>query len=148
MEKFFLQHGWSDGLPLTPPTEEAVSRILEGCELPREHVVSVFPPGMGKATVEKIAINAVMAGCLPQYMPVIMAAVETVIDPAFDLVGAQNTSGQIAPLFILSGQKLCGRAKCKQRLLRRRAGLESQYHHRPGIKTDIDEYRPFLAGRE
>jgi hypothetical protein len=106
MERFFLQHGWSDGLPLTPPTEEAVNRILEGTELRREHVVSVFPPGMGKATVEKIAINAVMAGCLPQYMPLIMAAVETVIDPGFDLVGAQNTSGQMAPLFILSGLKL------------------------------------------
>jgi hypothetical protein len=106
MERFFLQHGWSDGLTLTPPTEEAVNRMLEGTELPREHVISVFPPGMGKATVEKIAINAAMAGCLPQYMPLIMAAVETVIDPDFDLVGAQNTSGQIAPLFILSGQQL------------------------------------------
>jgi hypothetical protein len=106
MEKFYLQHGWSDGLPLVPPTEESVNRMLEGTELPRQHVVSVFPPGMGKATVEKIAVNAAMAGCLPQYMPLIMAAVETVIDPAFDLVGAQNTSGQLAPLFILSGQKL------------------------------------------
>jgi hypothetical protein len=106
MERFYLQHGWSDGLPFTPPTEEAVKRMLEGTELPRGQVVGVFPPGMGKATVEKIAINAVMAGCLPQYMPIIMAAVETVIDPAFDLVGAQNTSGQLAPLFILSGQKL------------------------------------------
>lgn len=56
--------------------------------------------------MEKIAINAVMAGCLPQYMPLILAAVETIIDPAFDLVGVQNTSGQLAPLFILSGQKL------------------------------------------
>jgi hypothetical protein len=106
MERFFLQHGWSDGFPLTPPTEEAVNRILEGTELPRERVLAVFPPGMGKATVEKIAINAVMAGCLPQYMPIIMAAVETIIDPGFDLVGAQNTSGQLAPLFILSGEKL------------------------------------------
>jgi hypothetical protein len=106
MERFFLQHGWSDGLPLTLPTEEAVNRILEGCELPREHLIAVFPPGQGKATVEKIAINAVMAGCLPQYMPLILAAVETIIDPAFDLVGVQNTSGQLAPLFILSGQKL------------------------------------------
>jgi hypothetical protein len=106
MERFFLQHGWSDGLPLVPPTEEAVNRILEGVELPREHLISVFPPGMGKATVEKIAINAAMAGCLPQYMPLVMAAVETVIDPEFNLVGAQNTSGQIAPLFILSGWKL------------------------------------------
>jgi hypothetical protein len=106
MERFFLQHGWSDGLPLTPPTEQAVNQMLEGTELPRAHIISVFPPGMGKATVEKIAINAVMAGCLPQYLPIIMAAVETIIDPGFDLIGAQNTSGQLAPLFILSGHKL------------------------------------------
>jgi hypothetical protein len=106
MEKFFLQHGWSDGLPLVPPTEEAVNRMLEGAELPREHLIAVFPPGQGKATVEKIAVNAVMAGCLPQYMPVIMAAVNTIIDPAFDLVGVQSTSGQLAPLFLVSGKKL------------------------------------------
>lgn len=106
MERFFLNRGWSDGFPLVPPTEEAVKRILEGCPLPREHVISIFPPSGAKLTVEKIAVNAVMAGCLPQYMPVVMAAVETIIDPLFDLVGAQCTSGQMAPLFIVSGQKL------------------------------------------
>jgi len=106
MEKYFLNHGWSDGLPLVPPTQDAVNRMLEGTELPREHLVAVFPPGQGKATVEKIAINAVMAGCLPQYMPIIMAAVNTIVDPAFFLVGVQNTSGQLAPLFIVSGKKL------------------------------------------
>jgi len=106
MEKYFLQHGWSDGLPMIPPTEEAVKRMLEGTELPSEHLVDVFPPGQGKATVEKIAINAVMAGCLPQYMPVILAAINTIIDPAFDLVGVQSTSGQLSPLFIVSGKKL------------------------------------------
>jgi hypothetical protein len=106
MEKFFLQHGWSDGLPIVPPTEEAVNKILEGTKLLPEHLVAVFPPGQGKATVEKIAINAVMAGCLPQYIPVILAAIDAIIDPAFDLVGVQSTSGQLAPLFIVSGQKL------------------------------------------
>jgi hypothetical protein len=106
MEKFFLQHGWSDGLPLVPPTEEAVKRMLEGTALPREHQIAVFPPGQGKATVEKIAINAVMAGCLPQHLPVVLAAVETIIDSAFDLVGVQNTSGQLSPLFVISGPQL------------------------------------------
>jgi hypothetical protein len=106
MEKFFLQHGWSDGLPIVPPTEEAVKRMLEGTELPAEHLIAVFPPGQGRATVEKIAVNAVMAGCLPQYMPVVLAAVDAIIDPAFDLVGVQSTSGQLAPLLIVSGQKL------------------------------------------
>ena len=106
MEKFFLNHGWSDGLPLVPPTQDAVNRMLEGTELPREHLVAVFPPGQGKATIEKIAINAVMAGCLPQYMPIILAAVDAIIDPAFFLVGVQNTSGQLAPLLVVSGPKL------------------------------------------
>ena len=106
MEKSFLQCGWSDGLPIAPPTEEAVGRMLEGTELLAEHLIAVFPPGQGKATVEKIAINAVMAGCLPQYMPVILAAVDAIIDPAFDLVGVQSTSGQLAPLLIVSGQEL------------------------------------------
>ncbi len=106
MERFFLNHGWSDGLPLMPPTEEAVDRMLEGTPLPREHTMARFPPGGMNATVEKIAVNAVMAGCLPQYMPVILAAVETIIDPLFDLIGVQCTSGQVAPFFVVSGKKL------------------------------------------
>jgi hypothetical protein len=106
MENFFLEHCWSDGLPLVPPTEEAVNRMLEGTELPRDHVVALVEPSLGKATIEKIAINAVMAGCLPQYMPVIIAAVEAITDPKFYLLGIQCTSGQPAPLLVISGQKL------------------------------------------
>jgi hypothetical protein len=106
MENYFLQHCWSDGLPLVPPTEEAINKMLEGTELPRDHVVALVEPALGKATIEKIAINAVMAGCLPQYMPVIIAAVEAITDPKFYLLGVQCTSGQPAPLLIISGQKL------------------------------------------
>jgi hypothetical protein len=106
MERFFLNHGWSDGLPLVPPTQEAVDRMLEGASLPRDHIIARFPPGGMNATVEKIAVNAVMAGCLPQYMPVILGAVEAITDPRFDLIGVQCTSGQVAPLFIVSGKKL------------------------------------------
>jgi len=106
MENYFLEHCWSDGLPLVPPTEEAVNKMLEGTELPRDHVVALVEPALGKATIEKIAINAVMAGCLPQYMPVIIAAVEAITDPKFYLLGIQCTSGQPSPLLIISGQKL------------------------------------------
>lgn len=63
MEKSFLQHGWSDGLPLVPPTQQAVNRMLEGAELPADHLIAVFRSGQGKATVEKISVNAVMAAC-------------------------------------------------------------------------------------
>jgi hypothetical protein len=106
MERFFLNHGWSDGLPLVPPTEEAVEKMLEGASLPREHILAPFPPSGVNATVETIAVNAVMAGCLPQHMPVILAAVEAITDPLFDLIGVQCTSGQVAPFFVVSGKKL------------------------------------------
>ena len=106
MEKYYLQHGWSDGLPLVPPTPEAVEEMLEGTDLSPDHVVGLVEPGRGEATVQKIAINAVMAGCLPQYLPVIIAAVEAITDPMFDLREVQCTSSNISPLLIISGQKL------------------------------------------
>ena len=106
MEKYFLQRGWSDGLPLIPPTRDAVNRMLAGMDLPSSHVVGVVEPGGVKATVENIAINAVMAGCLPQYMPVVAAAVEAITDPAFNLREVQCTSCNMAPLLIVSGPGL------------------------------------------
>jgi hypothetical protein len=106
MEKYFLQHGWSDGLPLIPPTRNAVNKMLEGIDLPFDHVVGIVEPGGGKATVENIAINAVMAGCVPQYMAVLAAAVEAITDPAFNLREVQCTSCNMAPLFIVSGSGL------------------------------------------
>jgi hypothetical protein len=106
MEKHFLHHGWSDGLPLVPPTENAVNKILEGTDLEPDHLVGIVEPGGGRATVRKIAVNAVMAGCLPQYMPVLIAAVEAITDPAFDLREVQATSCNMAPLLIISGPKL------------------------------------------
>lgn len=106
MEKHFLQNCWSDGLPLIPPTREAVDRMLEGTELPPEHLVGLVEPGRGRATVEKIAINAVIAGCLPQYMPVVLAAVEAITDSRFDLRGVQCTAGMVSPLLVVSGPQL------------------------------------------
>jgi hypothetical protein len=72
---FFYKRGWTDGLPIIPPTEEAVAQMLAGTDLPADHVVTKIIPRLGKATVEKIAINAVMAGALPTYMPVLIAGV-------------------------------------------------------------------------
>jgi hypothetical protein len=106
MEKHFLGHCWSDGFPLMPPTEEAVNRMLAATELPPEHVVGLVMPEGAEATVEKIAINAVMAGCLPPHMPVILAAVEAITDPRFDLLGVQCTTGAVSPLLIVSGPGL------------------------------------------
>jgi hypothetical protein len=106
MEKHLLQHGWSDGLPLVPPTPGAVSKMLEGADFPSDHVVGIVEPGGVRATVKDIAINAVMAGCLPQYMPVLLAAVEAITDPAFNLREVQCTSCNMAPLLIVSGPRL------------------------------------------
>jgi hypothetical protein len=106
MEKYFLNRGWSDGLPLIPPTPESVSEMLEGTDLSPDHLVGLVEPGGGEATIEKIAINAVMAGCLPQYMPVVIAAVEAIIDPKFDLREVQCTSCNMSPFLIISGQKI------------------------------------------
>ncbi|MFC1494880.1 hypothetical protein ACFL6W_06350, partial [Thermodesulfobacteriota bacterium] len=106
MEKHFLHHGWGDGLPLIPPTPEAVDEMLEGTELKPDFSIGLVEPGGGEATIEKIAINAVMAGCLPQHLPVVIAAVETIIDPAFDLREVQCTSCNMSPLLIVSGQNI------------------------------------------
>lgn len=106
MERFFINRGWSDGLPLIPPTLEAVNEMLEGTDLSPSHVVGMVEPGGGKATIEKIAINAVMAGCLPQYMPLLIAAVEAIIDPKFDLREVQCTSCNMSPFLIVSGQNI------------------------------------------
>jgi hypothetical protein len=71
--------GWTDGLPIMPPTEEAVAEMLTGTDHPAETMIEKLEPHQGKATVEKIAINAVMAGCLPTYMPLLIASVHAVL---------------------------------------------------------------------
>lgn len=81
VNRFFYKRGWTDGLPILPPTEEAVAQMLIGTDLSADHVVAKIIPRLGKATVEKIAINAVMAGALPTYMPVLIAGVIAAYGP-------------------------------------------------------------------
>ena len=97
------EQGWSDGLPIVPPTAERVRRMLD--RMPRDsvEVVANVPPACGEATVEKIAINAVMAGCLPEYMPVVVAAVEAMCEPEFNLLVIQGTTNPAGPLLIING---------------------------------------------
>jgi hypothetical protein len=94
---------WTDGLPIVPPTVERVEAMIEATRRAGSDVVAVLAPGHGAATVEKIAINAVMAGCRPEYMPVLVAAVEALADPAFNLQGVQVTTNPVAPLLIVNG---------------------------------------------
>src|SRR3712207_2916813 len=99
----FYERGWTDGLPIVPPTEAAVAAMLGGTDRDPEEVVGVLAPRQGEATVEKIAINAVMAGCLPEYLPVVIAAVEAVAQPEFNLDGVQATTHPAAPLIAVNG---------------------------------------------
>ena len=94
---------WSDGLPLIPPTESRVEQMLTGTQRARHAVVARVAPGFGEATVERIAINAVMAGCRAEYLPVLMAAVEAVADPQFNIQGIQATTNSAAPWIIVNG---------------------------------------------
>ncbi|HEV8676913.1 MAG TPA: hypothetical protein VGX21_22990 [Methylomirabilota bacterium] len=94
----------ADGLPAIPPTRERVDRLLAGAPGRAAHeLVGLIPPNYGRATVEKIAINAAMAGCRPEYLPVVLAAVEAVTDPAFNLHGVVTTTHYAAPLILVNG---------------------------------------------
>lgn len=103
VNEFFYKRGWGNGLPIVPPTREAVDEMLKGTDLPPDHVVAKLPPMLGKATVEKIAINAVMAGCLPTYMHVLIAAVKGMADPVIHLVGWTCSVAGFAPLIMING---------------------------------------------
>jgi hypothetical protein len=103
VNRYFYRNGWTDGLAIAPPTEKAVAEMMTGTDLPPGHVVAKLIPRLGKATVEKIAINAVMAGALPTHMPVLIAAVQTLMDPRsrFDTFGV--STGSWAPFFVVNG---------------------------------------------
>ncbi len=95
--------GVTDGLPVVPPTRERVGRAVAASGRAPDELVALVPPNYGRATVEKIAINAVMAGCRPEYLPVVLAAVEAVCDDAFDLHGVSATTNAPAPLVVVNG---------------------------------------------
>jgi hypothetical protein len=95
--------GVTDGLPVVPPTRERVRAAVEASGREAGELVALVPPNLGRATVERIAVNAVMAGCRPEYLPVVIAGVEAMCDDAFDLHGVSVTTNFAAPLFILNG---------------------------------------------
>ena len=103
VNRLFEGRGWTDGLPIVPPTLARVEAMGATTERAPSDVLGEVEPLRGEATIEKIAANAVMAGCLPQHFPVVLAAVECVLDPAFNLRGVQTTDESVAPLIIVSG---------------------------------------------
>lgn len=97
------ERGWTDGLPVVPPTPERVLQMLQGTSRAADEVVGIVPPNNMACTVQKVAINAVMAGCKPEYMPVVLAAVEAACLDAFCMHGLLATTYFSGPVVIVNG---------------------------------------------
>jgi len=98
-----FERGWTDGLPVVPPTEARVLRMLEGTTRKPDDIVAVVPPDLVECTVEKVAVNAVMAGCRPEYLPVVLAALEGACTTEFNIHGLLATTWFSGPLLIVDG---------------------------------------------
>jgi hypothetical protein len=103
VNRLYRERRWSEGLPIVPPTRERVERMLAQTRRARDEIVASIAPGYGAATVEHVAINAVLAGCDPGYLPVLIAAVEAVAAPEFNLQGIQATTNPVAVWIIVNG---------------------------------------------
>ncbi len=100
---FYYDNGLTDGFPIIPPTTQRVDAMLAYTDLPRNHVLADIPPGLGEASVEKIAVNAVMAGCYPEFLPIIITAIKAICPKEFNLSAIQTTTHLAAPLIIVNG---------------------------------------------
>jgi hypothetical protein len=103
LNRFVHERRWGDGLPVVPPTHERVERMLSGTRRAPGEVVANIAPAFGAATVERIAINAVMAGCHPEYLPVLIAAAQAVAEPQFNLGSIQTTTNPVTLWLIVNG---------------------------------------------
>lgn len=103
VNEFYQQRGWTDGLPIVPPTEERVWACLEAAGLAPDTLVGVEPVRQRPLIAEKVAINAVMAGCLPAYMPVVVAIVRAMCQEPFNLHGSSASTGGSAPFIVVNG---------------------------------------------
>jgi hypothetical protein len=102
IQDHFHARGWTDGLPVTPPTPERVARFLAFTDRAPDEVIGTLPPANRRVTIHAVAVNGVMAGCRPEYMPLLVAAVEAIADPSFQLQHAGATPGW-EPVVIISG---------------------------------------------
>jgi hypothetical protein len=98
-----FERGWSDGLPLVPPTPERVARMLTGTTRDPAEMIANVPPDLVDCTVEKVAINAVLAGCRPEYLPVVLAAVEAACTDEFNIHGVLATTMPVGPVVVVNG---------------------------------------------
>jgi hypothetical protein len=103
MQRCFVRDGWSDGMPLIPPTRRKVDAMVAASGYEGDEVIGLFAPGFGVGTVEKIAANAVMAGCRPEAMPVVMSMMECILEPSIGLRTWAMSTGPQAPVVLVSG---------------------------------------------
>ncbi|HEY4301370.1 MAG TPA: UGSC family (seleno)protein, partial [Candidatus Didemnitutus sp.] len=101
--RFFMDRRWGDGMPVVPPTKDRVARMLKHTRRAPNDIVAFVAPAFGSATVERVAINAVMAGCHPEYLPVLLAATEAISVPEFNLQSIQTTTNPVTPWLIVNG---------------------------------------------
>ena len=101
--EFFLEKEWSDGFPVVTPTEERIARMLTGTARDHADVIGSLPPAMEVATVRSVAVHALMAGCRPEYLPVVIAATELMLRDEFNVNGVQGTMHGVAPMMIVNG---------------------------------------------
>lgn len=102
VNRLFLENGWSDGLPIVPPTKEKIAEFLAFTDRKPDEVIGTLLPDNRKATIWNVAVNGVMAGCRPEYMPILVAAVEAMADPGYGVEHSGNTPGADT-LLILNG---------------------------------------------
>jgi hypothetical protein len=103
INRIFRERGWSDGLPIVPPTAARVEKMLAYCDRPWHEAIGKVGPRYGEATPARIAVSAVMAGAEPRYFPLIMLAIEAMCEKRFNLYGVQATTHNAAPLMIFNG---------------------------------------------
>jgi hypothetical protein len=101
--EFFLEKGWSDGLPVVTPTAARLATMLRGTRRDPDEFVGAVPPAMEPATVRTVAIHALMAGCKPEYLPVVLGGLQIMLREEFNLNGVQGTMHGVAPLMIVNG---------------------------------------------
>ena len=138
--------GWTDGLPIVPPTAERVRAFVEASGRSALEVVGEIPPRGGRATVEKLAANAVMAGCRPEYFPVVIAAIEALLLPRFNLASVQCSTHIATPLVVVNGPAaielgMNSGGNCFGQ------GNPGQRYHRAGGQAGLDQPGRRAAGR-
>src|SRR6201995_4460718 len=103
VQELYHSNGWTDGLPIVPPTEEAVRACLDWAMMPPDQLIGIEPVRGLAITAEKLAINAVMAGCLPMHFPVVVTAWQAMMQPEFLLHGVTSSTGGSAVLVVING---------------------------------------------